>query len=316
MARSLQTARADLLEQVRDPESGPWFAESAVAAVSHVIGFDGWCLFAVDPLTGLRTVMFSGDALQCPQERMVHNETVEHDYNRYADLVAGPRQVGVLATGVRPEPRSPRLHDILVPEGFRSELRLVLVSGGRYWGALSLFRDDARHPFAEKDSAAAVQLGDPLSQVVRRYNVGRTGGSPTTCAAGVILFDRQGRILDISPEAHAWLSTMADSWPDGVNEGDVIRIAYEVAHAAAGRLDGPPLCRVRMPRGGWLVASGTRVESGEVEVAVILGGGDARTVAPAFAAWCGLTPRESQVLGGLADGLANKALAGSVSISR
>ena len=70
-----------------------------------------------------------------------------------------------------------------------------------------------------------------------------------------------------------------------------------------------------MPAGGWLVASGTLVEVGNVGVAVVLAGGDARTVAPAFAAWCGLTSRETQVLGGLADGLATKALARSLAIS-
>ncbi|MDP9221117.1 MAG: GAF domain-containing protein, partial [Actinomycetota bacterium] len=289
MATSLQTARAELFGQVRDPTAGAWFAEAAMSAVARVIGFDGWCLFAVDPLTGIRTVMFSRGALQCAQERMVHNETVEQDANRYADLATGPRPVGVLATSVRAQPRSPRLHDILVPEGFRSELRLVLVSGGRYWGALSLWRDDPRHPFTDDDAADAVELGDPLSHVVRRYNVGSPGSSPYPAQAGVVLVDRMGRILDVSPEAHAWLRTMADSWPDGVTEGDVMRMVYEVAAAASGKVDRPPLCRVRMPGGGWLVASGTRVQSGEVDVVVVLGGGDGRTVAPAFAAWCGLT---------------------------
>ncbi len=315
MATSLQTARAELFGQVRDPTAGAWFAEAAMSAVARVIGFDGWCLFAVDPLTGIRTVMFSHHALQCAQERMVYNETVEQDAHRYADLVAGPRPVGILAKGVWPEPRSPRLNDILVPEGFRSELRLVLVSGGTYWGALALWRDDQHHPFTDNESADAVELAGPLSQVVRRYNVGFAGSSPSPRQAGVVLVDRMGRIVDVSPEAHAWLRTMADSWPEGVTEGDVMRMVYEVAAAAAGKVDRPPLCRVRMPGGGWLVASGTRVEAGDVDVVVVLGGADVQTVAPAFAAWCGLTLRESQVLDRLTQGLASRALARSLSIS-
>ena len=160
-------ARLDLLEQVRDPEAGAWFADEAASAVASAIGFDGWCLFAVDPLTGIRTVMFSRDALECPQDRIIYNETVEHDQNRFADLVAGPRPVGLLSTTGSSVPRSPRLHDILVPEGFHSELRLVLVSEGRYWGALTLYRDDPRHPFSDATRLAAVALsrrthpGDP-----------------------------------------------------------------------------------------------------------------------------------------------------------
>lgn len=314
MAASLLKARTDLLEQVRDPEPGPWFAEAAVTAVAQVIGFDGWCLFAVDPLTGIRTMMFSRDALQCPQERMVHNETVEQDHNRYADLVAGPSPVGTLTTSGRAQPRSPRLHDILVPEGFRSELRLVLTSGGRYWGALSLFRDDPRRPFTAAESTAAVELGDPLSQVIRRYNVGSAGPSSPPARAGVVLFDRELRIIGTNPEAHSWLATMADSWPRGVMEDDVTRMLYEVAMAAGG-VERAPICRVRMPGGGWLVASGTWVDCGDVAVAVVLSGGDARTVAPAFAAWCGLTRREGQVLDLLAEGRSTRAVARAMAIS-
>lgn len=314
MAVSIEKARLELLGQVRDPEAGAWFAEEAASAVASAIGFDGWCLFAVDPLTGIRTVMFSRDALECPQDRIIYNETVERDQNRFADLVAGPRPVGLLATTGPSVPRSPRLHDILVPEGFHSELRLVLVSQGLYWGALTLYRDDPRYPFSDAEAAGAVALGGALTQVVRRYHVGVAGCSQATRPAGVVLFDRSMHLLSISPEAREWLVAMADSWPSGVNEGDVIRMVYEVARATSAQADAP-LCRVRMPAGGWLVASGTLVEAGNVGVAVVLAGGDARTVAPAFAAWCGLTSRETQVLAELADGLATKALARSLAIS-
>ena len=314
MAVSIAKARQSLLEQVLAPEAGAWFADEAASAVASAIGFDGWCLFAVDPLTGIRTVMFSRDALECPQARIIYNETVERDYNRFADLVAGPRLVGVLATAGPSVPRSPRLHDILVPEGFHSELRLVLVSEGRYWGALTLYRDDPRHPFSDAEAAGAAALGGALTQVVRRYHVGVAEGTPATRPPGVVLFDPSMRLLSISPEAREWLAAMAGSWPSGVTEGDVIRMVYEVARATAEHSN-PPLCRVRMPAGGWLVASGTLVEAGEVGVAVVLAGADSRTVCPGFAAWCGLTPRETQVLTRLADGLATKTLARSLSIS-
>jgi DNA-binding CsgD family transcriptional regulator len=314
VAVSIAKARLNLLEQVLSPEAGAWFADEAASAVATAIGFDGWCLFAVDPLTGIRTVMFSRDALECPQDRIIYNETVEHDFNRFADLAAGPRPVGLLATAGPSAPRSPRLHEILVPEGFHSELRLVLVSEGRYWGALTLYRDDPRRPFSDAEATGAVMLSDALTQVVRRYHVGVADGTVATRPAGLVLFDPSMRLLSISPEAHEWLAAMAVSWPSGVNEGDVIRMVYEVARATAGR-SSSPLCRVRIPGGGWLVASGTLVEAGDVGVAVVLAAADSRTTAPAFAAWCGLTSRETQVLAGLADGLVTKMLARSLSIS-
>jgi DNA-binding CsgD family transcriptional regulator len=314
MAADLAAARAGILAQVREPLPGALFAEGAMTAFARAVGFDGYCLFGVDPLTGLRTMMFSRHGLLVATERLVHNETVEHDVNRYAELVTMPRKAAILAPGPS-EPRSPRLHEILRPEGYRSELRLVLVSGGRYWGALSLFRDDARFPFTESDADLAHELCEPLSQAIRRYHVGRPSPLPAPRPAGTVLFNRTGGIVHVSDEAHLWLLSLADSWADGTTEDDVKRIVHEVARAAAGRNNNPPLCRVRMPTGEWLVVSGTRVSTGEIDVVVVLRPGDVATVAPAFGAWCGLTPKETQVVALVAAGLAAKQMARQLSLS-
>lgn len=284
-------------------------------AVALAVGFDGYCLFGVDPLTGLRSVMFSRDGLKASTERLVHNETVEHDVNRYAELAKMPRKAGILATGGPSEAGSPRLHEILRPEGYRSELRLVLVSGGRYWGALSLFRDDARRPFTDGDADLMHELGEPLSLTLRRYQVGRPGPAAAPRPAGVVLFDHKGDMLSVSNEADAWLVSLADSWEHGASAADVMRVVHEVAAAAAGRCASPPVCRVRMPDGAWLVVSGSSVDAGDVHVAVVLQPGDIGTVAPAFGVWCGLTPKETEALPLLAAGLPAKQMARQLSIS-
>ena len=94
-----------------------------------------------------------------------------------------------------------------------------------------------------------------------------------------------------------------------------MRVVHEVARAAAGRCDSPPMCRVRMPGGDWLVVSGSRIDADDVDVAVVLRAGDMGTVAPAFGAWCGLTPKESEVVPLVAAGLAAKQMARQLSIS-
>ncbi len=85
MAARLRAAQVGILGQVGEPQPGPWFAEAAMNAVALAVGFDGYCLFGVDPLTSLRSVMFSRHGLKVSTERLVHNETVEHDVNRYSD---------------------------------------------------------------------------------------------------------------------------------------------------------------------------------------------------------------------------------------
>jgi DNA-binding CsgD family transcriptional regulator len=315
MAADLRAARAGILEQVREPLPGARFADGAMTAFARAVGFDGYCLFAVDPLTGLRTMMFSRHGLQVPTARLVHNETVEHDVNRYADLIASPRKVGILALGGPSEPKSPRLHEILGPEGYRSELRLVLVSAGRYWGGLSLFRDNARFPFNDRLADLAKELCEPLSLAIRRYHVGHLGPLPAPRPAGTVLFDRKGDVLHFSDEARAWLVAMADNSAGGTTEDDLTRIVHEVAAAASGRSTNPPLCRVRAPGGEWLVVSGTRVDVGEVDVVVVLRAGDVSTIAPAFGAWCGLTPKECEVVTLAASGLGAKQMARQLSLS-
>lgn len=288
------------------------FADSVMRSVNGVVGFDGYCLFAVDPVTGLRSAMFAQHGLEVPTARLMRNETVEQDANRYAELVRRPGHTGVLAMRAAPEPHSPRLHEILRPQGYQSELRLVLVGDGQYWGGLSLFRDELRHPFTETDAEVAADLSDVLATALRRHQVRRPQVVPEIRPAGVVLADGDGRLLSMSAEAEAWIAQLTT---DGrVNLDDASRMVYEVAHAVrSGRDDA--VCRVRTDRGRWLVISGTRTPVPPVDVTVVIQPGDLQQVLPAFAAWCGLSRRETQVLELVADGLAAKHMARRLGLS-
>jgi DNA-binding CsgD family transcriptional regulator len=314
MWAEVRSAREGVLAEVRDPSPGAWFADGVMTALSRAVGFDGYCMFGVDPLSGLWTVMFSRHGLSTSTDRLVYNETVEHDVNRYIDLATGPARAGVLAAGCSSDPKSPRLNEILRPEGYSSELRLALASSGRYWGAVSLFRDSRRHPFGDADVAIASELAEPLSLALRRYQIGRPGRKPAPPSDGVVVFDRAGDGMAASGDAKAWLAALAESWPAGAVaedvERDVVEVAGSARHAVRGRR-----CCVRMPNGGWLAISATRVDSDDMGVVAVLRAGDPATVAPAFAAWCGLTPAESRVLRALATGAAAKEIARRLNLS-
>jgi DNA-binding CsgD family transcriptional regulator len=310
----VRAAREAVLAEVCEPSPGPWFADGVMSALSRAVGFDGYCLFGVDPVTSLRTVMFSRHGLTALTDRLVYNETVEHDANRYVELARGPARAGVLAIGGAVEPKSPRLHEMLRPDGYTSELRMALVSGGRYWGAVSISRDSRHHPFCDTDAAIASELAEPLSLAIRRYQIGRPGKPPSPRSDGVVVFDRAGVAMAASDDASAWLTALAESWSGGAAAEDLERAVVEVARTAR-ESDRRAVCRARMPSGGWLAISATRVDTGDIGVVAVLRAGDPATVTPAFAAWCGLTPAETRVLRALATGAGAQQIARMLQVS-
>jgi DNA-binding CsgD family transcriptional regulator len=314
MWAEVRTAREGVLAEVRAPSPGAWFADGVMTALGRAVGFDGYCLFGVDPLSQLRSVMFSRDSLSASAERLYRNEVVGGDANRYVDLASGSMTAGVLSAVGADEPKSERLHEMLRPDGFWSELRLALVADRRYWGAVSLFRDSRRHPFSEREADIADALREPLSLAIRRYQVGWTGRPAMPRGDGVVLFDRGGRGFAANAEATAWMTALAQSWPGGAAAEDferpvleTARTAYETRRAA--------VCRVRVPSGGWLAITATPMESVDVDVVAVLRAGDPVTVAPAVAELCGFTPAEGRVLHGLAGGAAAKAIAKQLRLS-
>ncbi len=311
---SVRAARELIAATVHEELPGLPFADSVMRSVNGVVGFDGYYLFGVDPITGLRSAMFSEHGLAVPASRLVHNEMVERDVNRYADLVRRPGHAGVLAMRAAPEPRSPRLHEILRPQGYLSELRLVLVSAGRYWGALSLFRDALRHPFTDADMEVAAGLSAALSVALRHHQVRRPEVERDARPAGVVLVGGDGQLLTVSPEAQTWLGQLTSGGPEGVTINDASRVVYEVARAAAGGRR-EPVCRVRTNDGRWLVISGTRTHAPPVDVTVVIQPANLHQTLPAFAAWCGLSRREAQVLELVAGGLAAKQMARRLDLS-
>ena len=314
MGTTVRAARELIANTARDVPPGQLFGDAVMQSVNSAVGFDGYCLFAVDPITGLRCAMFSRYGLEASAQRHIHNETVERDVNRYTDLVRRPGHAGVLALRVSPEPRSPRLHEILRPQGYESELRLALVADGRYWGSMVLFRGGPLHPFTESDAEVATELADPLCAALRRHQVRRPDVLLPARPAGVVLVDGNGRILTASPQARDWLEDLTSGGPDGVRVEDASRILLEVAAAAAaGRKD--PICRVRTQDGRWLVISGTMTRPTPLEITLVIQPADIRQSLPAFSAWSGLTGREFEVVQLVSAGLAAKQIARRLGLS-
>lgn len=314
MVRAVAQARADLSRLTGEPVAAAEFSVAAGAAIGTAMTFDGWCLFGLDPRTGLRTVQFGGRGTEHTVE-MARNEALMADVNRYEDLAEARLPAGWLSLDHPRARTSFRLNEILLPQGFSSEIRLVLRDRGRMWGALVLFREDPRRPFDDHDTAAVAALREPLTQAVRSYQVRPLPRTGAVHGSGFVALAPDNRLVAVSPAAQAWLDDLVPGGDDHTTATDVTRVLFDAAHAVRrGDTAAASTC-VRTVSGSWLHVEGTATELGGADVVVLLQPAPAHPLLHTLATYYGLTAREVAVLELVARGLASKQVARALAIS-
>jgi len=284
------------------------------AALGGLVPHEGYCLIGFDPVSGLRAFQTGRDALGAHRARLVRNETVEHDLHRFTDLARRADPVGTLGGGIPGEARSPRLHEILRPQGFSRELRLALRGGGTLWGALVLLREYNRPPFSDQEPAAATAIAQPLTRAVKRVSVQPRGQPPPPLPPGVVIVGPDGAAEDVSPQAAAWFSDLHIS--EGLATEDPLPHTVLIAAAAAraaGETRASQLARIRTKSGRWLSLAPCPLGGGRV--AVVLQPATTDQLLPAIAAWYDLTPRQRDVLHLLLQGHPVKQIARRLGLS-
>jgi DNA-binding CsgD family transcriptional regulator len=181
------------------------------------------------------------------------------------------------------------------------------------WGALVLFREDPARPFDEHEAADLCELADPLTSAVRAYPVRPLPRIGRQHGAGFVALAADDRMVAVSPEARAWLDDLVPGGDDETHAGDVTRVLFDAAHAVR-RGDDATTC-VRTVSGAWLRVEGTPATLGEVDVVVLLMPAPVGPLLEAFRTYHGLTPREHEVLGRVAQGMASKQVARELAIS-
>jgi DNA-binding CsgD family transcriptional regulator len=317
MGGGLPSFCADVAALAREAQPTD-FADGLGSAVHRLVPFDGYCLFGVDPQSGLRTFMYGRDSLDGVAARLAHNETHEPDVNRYADLSVAARPVGVLSRGTADPPasRSPRLHEILRPAGFGSELRLVLRDAKQVWGALVLFRESSGRVFGEREAQAAAGLSVPLAGAVRRHPMRHVSASVDTLPAGLVLLDPQNRVLSMTPAAGAWLDDLRAGGTDQMTQEDITRIVFDAAHAARTQpTESTVHCHTRTTSGRWLELRASRIDVTPADIAVTLHAANTQCLLPTASVRWGLTAREAEVLSKVVEGRGAKQIARMLGIS-
>lgn len=207
-----------------------------------------------------------------------------------------------------------RLNEILIPQGFHSEIRLALRHRGRLWGALVLFWEDRARLFDDSDTAAVCAVAEPLVDAMRAYPVRPLPAQGTAPGSGVVALAPDNQVVAVSGQAQAWLDDLIPGGEDQTNASDVMRVLFDAAHALRRGEPDPSTC-VRTVRGHWLRVQATSLSIGEADVAVVLQPATVHQLLATIAAGHRLTPREAEILGLLGRGLASKAIARKLAIS-
>ncbi|MGW5449806.1 LuxR C-terminal-related transcriptional regulator [Streptomyces asiaticus] len=278
-----------------------------MARLRQDVRYDAFCFGTIDPWTLLITDDVSGGIPPGNAALASHNEYLEADVDKFADLARTGRTAGILSHSTGGDPRrSPRFHTILPIIGAEHELRAVFLADGECWGAVSLFRRGERTDFTSREAALVRALSRPVAVALRRACVNTpppaAQGVP---APGVLVLDKAGRTVVANETARRWLHELG-TLP-----------LHEVAAAArAGRGDEAYL-RVRARTGRWLSLWGSTL-NGEPDngASVVIQPTPVSDVTRTLARAYELTAREREILEQVISGRSSTGIASALTMSQ
>lgn len=307
------------------------------AEINRAMPYDGALWFGVDPATLLATApsRIEGHHESGYCEPFWHGEFHDHDAMLYRDLARDPVPAAALraVTGDSPE-RSRRYREFLAPQGFDDELRAVFRTGDSTWGMVGFYRLRGAAPFSPEDVALLGAVSATVGTALRaRAATGITPWPAGADAPGLLFFDGDDVLVSANAEAARWLGAAygpapAGGWLDVLADrfGDDLSLPFPtvplLARAravAAGRDRGPARLRLRDAAGRWLVLHASCMPgtpAGDGGVAVVVESAKSAEIAPIIIAAYGLTPRERDVVRGIARGLSTPELAAELYLSQ
>jgi DNA-binding CsgD family transcriptional regulator len=293
-------------------------SREAERLLRRVIPFDRACWHNVDPATAMITSVHGESAPADPLLPLL--EYGSRDVNQYAGLARDPNSIGILSQATQGDcAQSRRYREVLEPMGIADELTASFLVDSTFWACARLYRRRGRPDFDSVDAAFMGAIAPTLAEGYRNaLLVGALTARRDTEGPGLIVFDENDHIDEISAAATHWLRDIVD-----VDSTQLPHPIYAVAARARAIHEGsigesvaPARARVPTRSGGWVVLHALRLMgTREGRIGIIIEPAPAPEVAHLVVSAYGLSPRERDVIHQMIRGQATKQIAATLGLS-
>lgn len=306
----------------------PTLHRRALACLGRIVPFEGSCAHDADPASGLGMRMY----LDPPHEQnlrvFLEHVYFEDDVNDFGWMIRARRSVVLLSETTSGHlDRSLRYRTALAPRGFHFDLRAVFATGREHWGGVSIFREQGRGDFTEREVALFARLTPHLAAGLKAAALkAQAPLASIRDGPGVLILDERGRVTQNTASAERWLRELGDLGP-GWREGQGLPSAVWLAVGAMRHALKPmterdsanvPRIATQTPSGRWLHLQAALAESrdgGAGDTVIVI-----EPVGPRELAWLrtaayGLSAREREVVELVVRGASTKRIATTLSIA-
>lgn len=201
--------------------------------------------------------------------------------------------------------------ELLVRHGVTDAASMVMKDRFGCWGFLELWKAGGAERFTRAEATFLISLAAPLAQALRRCQANTFAARPTReeprGGPVVLVLSEDLQVRGQTAETADYLRVLV---PPTQGRAPIPAAAYNVAAqllaVEASVDDHPPTARVHVSDGLWMTARAARLGSvtgsnGERDIAVTLEQSSTSERADMFSRAFGLTPRERELLGHLAE---------------
>ncbi len=163
--------------------------------------FDAACIRTVDPNNLLTTGAYTDETVEAIHQQLFENEYLEEDIHSHQELVSGFLPVQLLH-----DKPSRRLDEILLPAGFRDEMRIAFVINQTCYGFASLFRENLF--FTNAEVQKVTKHVKSIAQLMRSHMEKTPQLSVDESIKPMLILSEKLDILFQNSEGEQWLQEL------------------------------------------------------------------------------------------------------------